>query len=116
MGDSPCCRKRLRLLCIVLKHPSTYCVFFFFFINTPPPKIYPLPLPAPLPISDRKPARRGTSDHYSAGKSDGTRGPDRHFLRGRLRHSAPELSMEKEWHGRQRRHFRFLHEIGRAHV
>src|SRR2546430_13105580 len=31
---------------------------FFFFNDAPPPEIYPLPLHAALPISDRGPARR----------------------------------------------------------
>src|SRR2546430_3669462 len=41
---------------------SSFLLFFFFFLNDPPtPEIYPLPLPAPLPIyrRDRRQDRDG---------------------------------------------------------
>src|SRR2546430_7440345 len=31
-----------------------WVIFFFFFNDPAPPEIYPLPLPAPLPILDRR--------------------------------------------------------------
>src|SRR5256886_8881030 len=40
----------LELYVFFISYLTFFCFFFFFLNDTPPPEIYPLPLPAPLPI------------------------------------------------------------------
>src|SRR2546430_12020025 len=47
----------VKVYCIIIPTP-THLVLFFFFKNPPPTEIYPLPLPAALPILRDRPAPR----------------------------------------------------------